>query len=357
MRAQRVLHGDRRLEVERHRLEIAGQGLLFQRVEVLAGHLQDRPGGLERDPSFDRRTPHVLVGRDEVEFLAQVALHDLERVTGGAFLVHDQDAGGAAPRALLELVGPAAVIRHRLAVEDLVVELRGIGGVGHLRVVHEHDDGLALDVDALEVVPVELGRGHAVAGEDHLGVADRRAVGDVLGPGDDLVLPLEGLRGPGAGDGQRPRVGPGDADERHLLHERAVGVSRLEPELLELLLEVLDGELFALRSRRAPFELVGRHRLDAIQDRRRIELRHRGDGRAFRRRAGGRRGGVAAAGGASDFEHAAARNRRAETVSSRFMVFPTATSSPQGRRLPCACRARDPCREATPDRRRPSSAW
>ena len=152
-------------------------------------------------------TPHVLVGRDEVEFLAQVALHDLERVTGGAFLVHDQDAGGAAPRALLELVGPAAVIRHRLAVEDLVVELRGIGGVGHLRVVHEHDDGLALDVDALEVVPVELGRGHAVAGKDHLGVADRRAVGDVLGPGDDLVLPLEGLRGPGAGDGQRPRVG------------------------------------------------------------------------------------------------------------------------------------------------------
>ncbi len=169
-RPHRVLDAERRLEAERHRLELAGERLLLERVEVLAGHLQDGLRGVERHPALDRGASHVLVGRDQVEFLAQVALHDLERIAGRLGLVHDQDAGRAAARTLLELVGPAAVVGHRLAVERLLIELRWIGGVGHLRVVDQHDDRLALDVDVLEVVPVEFGSGDAVAGEDHLGV-------------------------------------------------------------------------------------------------------------------------------------------------------------------------------------------
>ena len=65
-------------------------------------------------PSIAARA-HVLVGRDEVELLAQVALDDGERITGRAGLVDDQHAGRAFARAFLELVGPAAVVGHRRA--------------------------------------------------------------------------------------------------------------------------------------------------------------------------------------------------------------------------------------------------
>ena len=67
----------------------------------------------------------------------------------------------------------------------------GSAGSGTGGIVDQHDDRLALDVDALEVVPVVFGRDDAVADEDHVGVVDRRAVGDVLGPRHDVVAPLE----------------------------------------------------------------------------------------------------------------------------------------------------------------------
>ena len=71
----------------------------------------------------------------------------------------DQHARGAAPRGFLIFVGPAAVIGHRLAAEIAFPALE-------IGVVDEHDEHLALDVVALEIVPVALGRGHAVADED-----------------------------------------------------------------------------------------------------------------------------------------------------------------------------------------------
>ena len=80
--------------------------------------------------------------------------------------------------------------------------------VRHLRIVDEHDHRLALEIDALEVVPVVLGRDDAVADEDEVGVLDAGAVGDVLGPRDDLVAPLErrpGLAGHDEGLGLRCR--------------------------------------------------------------------------------------------------------------------------------------------------------
>ena len=73
---------------------------------------------------------HVLVGRHEIEPLAQIALDDGERIAGRPGLVHDQDAGRALARALLVLVGPAAVVGHRLAAERLRIELDGSAGSG-----------------------------------------------------------------------------------------------------------------------------------------------------------------------------------------------------------------------------------
>ena len=81
-RPQRVLDRERRLEAERHRLEVARRRLLLQRVEVLPGHLQEALGRVERDPALDVRPAHVLVWRHQIELLAQVALHDGERIAG-----------------------------------------------------------------------------------------------------------------------------------------------------------------------------------------------------------------------------------------------------------------------------------
>jgi hypothetical protein len=289
-RAHRVLERDRSFELERHRLEFTGERLLLEGVEVLPGHLQDLLRRVERDPALDRRAAHVLVRRHQIELFSQVALHDLEGVAGGTGLVDDQDPRGAAARAFLELVGPAAVVGHRLAGEGLGIEFRRVGGIGHLRIVDQHNDRLALDVDALEVVPVELGRGDAVAGEDHVGAADGCAVGDVLRPRHNVVGPLERALAAGAGDGERAGVGSRDADQRHLLDIGAVVVARLQAERLEGVLEVLDGELLALRAGGPALEFVSRQRLDSVEQRRRVELRHRRDSGRGRRRC--RRGGA-----------------------------------------------------------------
>ena len=114
-------------------------------------------------------------------------------IAGGPGFVDDEDRRRALARSLLELVGPAAVVGHRVALERLRVELGRVGGIGNGRIVDEDEDRLALDVDVLEVVPVELGRLDAVAGEHHVGVLDRCPVGDVLRPRHDLVRPFERL--------------------------------------------------------------------------------------------------------------------------------------------------------------------
>ena len=76
---------------------------------------------------------------------------------------------------------------------------------------------------------------------------------------------------------QRSGVGAGDADQRQVLDVGAVGISRAQADLLELVLEVLDGELFTFRSWCAPLELVGREHLDVLEHPRRFELRRRRD--------------------------------------------------------------------------------
>ena len=172
-RAQLVVERHRRRHAERHRLEVARRRQLLQRVEVLPAHLQQRLARVERHPPLDGRAPHVLVGRDQIELLAEIALHDREGIAGRTGLVNDDHAGRALLGADLVLVGPAAVVRHRLAAERLRIELGGVVGIGHGRIVDEHHQRLALHVHALVVVPVELGRDHAVADEHQLGILDR----------------------------------------------------------------------------------------------------------------------------------------------------------------------------------------
>ena len=71
--------------------------------------------------------------------------------------MHDDCASRALFRGNLELVGPTAVVRHRLAAEERLVLQR--------RVADEHDDDLAADIDPLVIVPVVLRRDDTIADE------------------------------------------------------------------------------------------------------------------------------------------------------------------------------------------------
>ena len=66
------------------------------------------------------------------------------------------------PRGFFVLVGPAAVVGERAPAEEFRI-VRG-------RLIGEQDQDLALHIDALKIVPMELGRDNAVADEDGFGV-------------------------------------------------------------------------------------------------------------------------------------------------------------------------------------------
>ena len=75
--------------------------------------------------------------------------------------------GGALPRGFLVLVGPAAVIGHRPAVERALEARWLVVGI-----VDQDDRGLPAHVDAGIVVPAVLGRVDAVADEHQLAVVE-----------------------------------------------------------------------------------------------------------------------------------------------------------------------------------------
>src|ERR671913_176964 len=97
------------------------------------------------------------------------ALNSCTAVRGRFGLVDDQHAGRAAACRLLVLIGPAAVIGHRLAAEVPFSAFE-------VRVIDEHHDELPANIGVLEVVPLPLGSRDAVAREEDGHVAQ----GDLL---------------------------------------------------------------------------------------------------------------------------------------------------------------------------------
>ena len=166
----------------------------------------------------------------------------LEGVDDGKHAFAPRAAGG-----FLELVRPPPVVGERRAAEEYRV-VRG-------RLVREQDDDLSLHVDALVIVPGELGRGDAVAEEDGLGVelvefllrlAHAR---EALLAGDgERCLPLHGT--------QRRLRARDDAHEWDGLKVRAAFADRLEADLLVLGRDILRGEELAACTGAAPFQAV-----------------------------------------------------------------------------------------------------
>ena len=244
---------------------LRGRGTL-EGVEVLPRGLAQGAGFFQGDPRLDGDARGVAVPLGDVEVLAAPAPDDdregIARRTG---LVDDERRRGPLGRGDLIFVRPAAVIGHRLPLEHRRVELLGMRRVGDGRVVDEHHDRLAADVDPLVVVPAVLRRDDAVADEDDLGVLDldlrRRPPRD----GDPVLGRLEVDRCATDCDRPRRRLGP-EPDQRDVLEIRPVGVARLQPHRPELLDEVRDRLLLPRGPRPAPLEGVGGEHLDRVEN-------------------------------------------------------------------------------------------
>lgn len=70
----------------------------------------------------------------------------------------DKSARGALLRGDLVFVGPSSVIGHRFVAENTVDG----------RIVDEHDEHFAADVDVFVIVPIIFGRDRAISHEDEL---------------------------------------------------------------------------------------------------------------------------------------------------------------------------------------------
>ena len=122
-------------------------------------------GRLAADPALELE-PGVAV-RQEKALVPPGGPEDVPAVGRALRVVDDEDAGGAELLGLFELVGPAAVVGHVLAVEDAA------GAVARLVDLDEED--LAGEVQALDVVPVPLGGLDEVAAIDEVARRPRPA--------------------------------------------------------------------------------------------------------------------------------------------------------------------------------------
>jgi hypothetical protein len=197
---------------------------------------------------------------------------------------------------LLELVGPAPVVRHRATAEQIRFIPRRRG------VINQDQQHLSTDVGGLEVIPLVLGSGGSIADEDQfsagsarlngrprpyhhvLGITQRRrrSGSDIFGRG-----PHASLTGPRARPAiashhtYRSLVSRNDVD-RHLLEVRPVH-SRLDTEYPQLRGDVFRREPAAARCGRTTFEKVGRQKAKVPVDLIRRDRRWRGGGLCKRR--------------------------------------------------------------------------
>ncbi len=200
-------------------------------------------------------------------FRAPGIAHHIPAITRQIRAVNDQRADGPLARRLLELIGPTAVISQGLALEELRIPRR--------RFIHDHENDLALDVHALEVVPLVFGCFNSVADEDD-GRIDLDAVGLGLVAGNVVLAQLQGHcrtlpRRPGRRGAQQGLC----ADEIHLLQEGAVVAGGLQAVQRELRCDVIRGDIPAARAGGAALEQIIGQESHVLCDAMRIDTAHR----------------------------------------------------------------------------------
>ena len=233
---------------QRHRLEALLPRRCRQGRKVLARGLEDRFGHRLLNPAIGRRVAHPVVSRlDEQLRPAPAGMDDVPAIGGRECVVDDQRARRALPRRFLELVGPAAVIGHPLALERTGFVLGVI-----VRVVDQDHRDLALHVEAGIVVPTKFRGIDAVADKDQRRVDEAGLRRGAIGPGNVVVAIGKAERLAANLDVERGIVRTGDLDRRHVLGPAAL-VARLQSGLGKALDDIGHGLVLARRRRSAAF--------------------------------------------------------------------------------------------------------
>src|ERR1700741_1212268 len=105
---------------------------------------------------------------------------DVPGVAGGPRGGNDQHPRSTAPLRFLVLVGPATVVGHRLAAEEVRLGRRG------RRIIHENEKNFPANVGVFIVVPLVFGRRGSVADEYQLTMCAAGFSGRAW-PDDDVV--------------------------------------------------------------------------------------------------------------------------------------------------------------------------
>ena len=287
------------VSLQTHRQLNRPEAALARCLDLLA---KIKPGGLHEPPRRPQLEPARRLERRqgialEVAFFHGLrVLHHGPRVARQVGTVDDEHAGRAQPRRLLVLVGPAAVVGERLALEE--------GFVRRGRLIHNDEQHLAFYVHTLEVVPAVLGRIDAVTDKD-----DRRI--DVGRSLPAFVLHHEvGVVGERHGrfacrherEPGRGLVGVHGV-QVDLLEKGAVVTGRLQPVQRKLGPDVLGRQLCPALAGSPPFQEIAGQEPDMGAnplgiDQRRGLLRRLGNAadRGYRRQRPGRRLGKAGRG-------------------------------------------------------------
>ena len=176
----------------------------------------------------------------------------------------DDRCSSAKLRRNLIFVRPAPVIGHCPTAEHTVVEATLVVRIGDRRIVDQHDERLATDVDALVIVPAILGRNDAVADEHQLGVRDsdfrflgERHRDDVIR---ELQLKMFRSRGKARADVR------GIAGHRYRFDISPVCVAWREAKLSEPGDEVRNGHVLTVCTRAAALKIVGGKDIDVFSN-------------------------------------------------------------------------------------------
>ena len=230
--------------MQRNGFEVTRACGLGQLCQVVSAQGYHSGGGILGDPGFQRQPAET---RQHELLPGPRRLDDVEAVAGrGSGVDHDRTHGAGAGSAFV-LVGPATVVQPFGALEEFGVP------VG---VVVEHQQDLAVEVGAFEVVPVFLGCRDAVADEDDLGRLDRNGFFDHSGRADVVVPELQVELSVGSPDRPGPGHLGGEPHQLDWLFPAARAVSGLEAVALELLGDEGSRRAVALAGRAAALERV-----------------------------------------------------------------------------------------------------
>ena len=246
---------------QRHGLKAARLGCRLHGFEVEPGLRKHFNGHIALNPAFQHRAISPAIRAHQIRLRAAPGVGDHIPAIGCRLcFVDDQGSRCALAGGFLELVGPAAVIGHGLAIE----EFRVAGGKAGI--IDEDHYGFAGVVLTCIVIPTVFWRNGAIANEHDIARLEGNMVGILaLGPDHGLILEGEGefvLIGPGENEAGGGRVN-GLVDHVDLLEPAAIVAARCEAEARKLCCDPGSRGFASRGAGAAPFEDVVGKRLHA----------------------------------------------------------------------------------------------